>query len=234
MALVKYGGGIVQMSGSMAGNTFARNRYGNYVRARTKPVNPNSAGQVSIRNTLSALVEAWNETLSDAERAAWRLYASNVAMTNKLGETINLSGFNHYVRSNSIRLFAGPATRIDAGPTTFSLPEVDPVFNVACQNDNTIDITYDDTMDWADEPTGQIMVFMGVPQSPGRNFFAGPYKYAWRAVGVDNAGPTSPSEGNSPPFVITPGQLVWFYARISRADGRLTTKFHIGPITVAS
>ncbi|GAI58374.1 unnamed protein product, partial [marine sediment metagenome] len=39
MALVKYGGGITQMSGSIAGNTFARNRYGNYVRSRTKPIN---------------------------------------------------------------------------------------------------------------------------------------------------------------------------------------------------
>ncbi|GAH13494.1 unnamed protein product, partial [marine sediment metagenome] len=49
MSLVKYGGGIVQMSGSIAGNTFARNRYGNYVRARTKPINPNSDRQVVVR-----------------------------------------------------------------------------------------------------------------------------------------------------------------------------------------
>ena len=216
MALVKYGGGIIQMSGSIAGNTFARNRYGNYCRARTKPVNPNTTGQQSIRNTMSALVEAWNETLSDAQRIGWRLYADSVAMANKLGETINLSGFNHYVRSNSIRLFAGPATRIDAPPTTFSLPEVDPTLSIICQNDNTIDITYDDTLDWADEPTGQIMLFMGRPQSPGRNFFAGPWKYAWRAIGEAGVNPVSPSVGNSPPWVITPGQEVWFYARISK------------------
>ena len=234
MALVKYGGGIIQMSGSIAGNTFARNRYGNYMRARTKPVNPNTGRQGNIRDTISALAAAWNDELNAAERAAWNLYGANVAMQNKLGETIHLSGFNHYVRSNSIRLFAGPASRIDPGPTDISLPVADPLFTVACQNDNTIDITYDDTMPWCDLDNEQMMVFMGSPQNPGKNFFAGPWRYAWRAVGDSMAAPTSPSEGNTPPFVITPGQKVWFYARITKADGRLTTRFFAGPITVSA
>ncbi|GAH28464.1 unnamed protein product, partial [marine sediment metagenome] len=38
MALVKYGAGIIQMSGSIAGDVHARNRFGNYIRPRTKPV----------------------------------------------------------------------------------------------------------------------------------------------------------------------------------------------------
>ena len=59
MALIKYGGGIVDMSGSIAGNTHARNRFGNYMRARTKPVNPNSDRQVAIRAIVSYLAEFW-------------------------------------------------------------------------------------------------------------------------------------------------------------------------------
>ena len=234
MALVKFGGGIIQASGSIAGNTFARNRYGNYMRARTKPVNPNTARQGTIRASMSALVEAWNDELTEAQRTAWRLYADTVAMTNKLGESIKLSGFNHYVRSNSIRLQCGPASRIDSGPTEFSLPVVDPTLTVTCQNDNTIDIAYDDTMPWCDLDNEQMMIFMGSPQSAGRNFFAGPWRYAMRIVGNAIAAPTSPSEGNTPPFVITPGQKVWFYARISKADGRLSNKFYDGPNTVAA
>ncbi|GAI01350.1 unnamed protein product, partial [marine sediment metagenome] len=45
MALIKYGGGIVQISGSIAGTVFARNKMGNYARPRTKPVNPRTARQ---------------------------------------------------------------------------------------------------------------------------------------------------------------------------------------------
>lgn len=232
-ALVKYGGGIIQMSGSIAGNTFARNRSGNYMRARTKPVNPNSERQGNIRASLSALVEAWTDELTDAQRIAWRLYADTVAMTNRLGESIKLSGFNHYVRSNSIRLFSG-ASRIDPGPTEFSLPVVDPDLTVTCKNDNRMDIAFDDTMPWCDIDGEQIMLFMGSPQNPGKNFFAGPWRYMWRAIGNSITPPTSPTENVQGPYVITPGQKVWFYARISKIDGRLTNKFFTGPVTVAS
>lgn len=231
MALVKYGGGIIQMSGSLAGNTFARNRYGNYVRARTKPVNPNTSRQGTIKSAMSALVEAWNDELNDTQRTAWNLYGSSVAMTNKLGESIKLSGFNHYVRGNSVRLFTG-ASRIDAGPTEFSLPVVDPTLAVTCGNDNRMDIAFDDTMPWCDIDGEQIMLFMGKPQSPGRNFFAGPWRYAWRAIGNSETPPTSPTESVEGPYVITPGQKVWFYARISKIDGRLSNKFFEGPVTV--
>ena len=234
MAQVKYGGGIVQMSGSIAGNTFARNRYGNYVRAKSKPVNPNTSRQSSIRNTVSALTEAWNETLTQVQRDAWNLYADSVAMTNKLGETIHLSGFNHYVRSNSIRLFAGAATRIDAGPTVFSLPEVDPVFTVVGNNDNTIDIVFDATMDWIDLDDAHMMVFLGRPQSAGRNFFAGPWRYVTRLDGDAITPITSPEAAVAVPFAITPGQKIWAYARISYDDGRLSTKFQVGPIIVTA
>jgi len=107
MALVKYGGGIIQMSGSIAGNTYARNRYGNYARARTKPVNPNSAQQQVIRGAMQELTTRWAQTLTALQRAAWNLYGTNVAMLNKLGETIKLSGFNHYLRSNIPRVQIG-------------------------------------------------------------------------------------------------------------------------------
>ncbi len=97
MALIKFGGGVVQMAGSIAGNVFARNRYGNYARARTKPVNPNSARQVVIRAAIAYLTQHWNGTLTPAERTAWNSYAAAVTMKNRLGENINLTGFNHFI-----------------------------------------------------------------------------------------------------------------------------------------
>jgi len=100
MALVKFGGGVVQMSGSIAGDTFARNRYGNYCRARTKPTNPNTSRQQDVRASLAFLTDRWSNTLTALQRAAWNLYGDSVAMTNRLGETTKLTGFNHYIRSN--------------------------------------------------------------------------------------------------------------------------------------
>ena len=122
MAQVKYGGGIIQMSGSIAGNTFARNRFGNYVRARTKPVNPNSDRQVAARARVSFLSEYWASDLSAVNRGLWDTYAAAVAMKNKLGESIKLTGFNHFIRTNAVRM--GVALPVlEPGPTILSLPE---------------------------------------------------------------------------------------------------------------
>lgn len=224
MALIKFGGGVVQMTGSIAGNTYARNRYGNYSRARTKPTNPNTALQQVVRNTMAYLTDRWANDLTSAQRTAWNLYGSSVAMKNRLGESIFLTGFNHYIRSNSILKRSG-RTVVDAGPTVFELPAADPTFSMACaQTDNKGTFTYDDTMAWANEDNGWMHMFMGSPQNPQRNFFAGPWRLYSAVAGSLGSPPSSPGD-SSAPFAMSTGQRVWVYARISRADGRLSEPF---------
>lgn len=224
MALVKYGGGIIQMSGSIAGNTYARNRFGNYARARTKPTNPNSSPQQSVRSAVSDAVGRWANTLTAAQRTAWNLYADSVDMLNRLGETVQLSGFNHYVRSNSILIRDGH-TPVDDGPTIFSLPEADGDFAISISEaTQLISVVFDDTLDWCDEDDAFMFVFMGRPQNPQRNFFAGPWLFADTIDGDSVAAPTTP-ETLACPIVCTEGQRVWAYARIALPDGRLSTLF---------
>ena len=224
MALIKFGGGIVGMSGSIAGTTFSRNHYGSYARARTKPINPSTAGQQVARAALSFLADRWAQTLSAAQRTAWNLYGSSVAMTNRLGETTYMTGFNHYIRSNSILKRSG-RTVVDAGPTVFELPATDPTFSIACaQTDNKCTFTYDDTAAWANEDNGWMHMFMGQPQNAQRNFFGGPWKL-FAAVAGNNGAPPSSPDAVAGPFVMTELQRVWVYARISRADGRLSAPF---------
>jgi len=224
MALIRFGGGIVGMSGSIAGDTFARNRFGSYNRARTKPINPNTARQQTVRNSLALLSTRWAQTLTSAQRTAWNLYASSVAMKNRLGESIYLTGFNHYLRSN-IPLVQNSLTVVDAGPTTFELPEKDPTFAIAAaESTQTITYTFDDALGWANEVGGYLLKYQGKPQNPQRNFFAGP----WRLHGIiTGAGtpPTTPDPETSPPFAFAQYQRQWCYGRIIRADGRLSEVF---------
>ena len=224
MALVKYGGGIVQMTGSLAGNVFARNRSGNYVRCKTVPVNPNTALQQACRSCISQLTTRWNETATVAERTAWNLYADSVEVQNRLGETMNLSGFNQYIRSNSVRkdLTAG---FVDAGPTDFSLPETDSSLAVVISEaSQELSISFDDQMDWLNEDGGALMISMGSPQESSRNFFGGPYRVAGLVEGDSTTAPTTPST-ISVPFAVAEGQKVWIRARILRADGRVSNFF---------
>jgi len=151
MALAKYGGGIIQLSGSIAGNTFARNRFGNYVRARTKPINPKSNLQNAIRASIAYLADRWSNTLDDAKRQAWNTYGDRVNMLNRLGEVIHLSGYNHYIRSNAILRYY-VQTLVDDGPALFEIPAQDNTLAVTANTaDQKLYISFDNTLDWAKE-----------------------------------------------------------------------------------
>ena len=232
MALVKYGGGIMQMSGSLAGNTFARNRSGNYVRSRTKPVNPNSTRQSFIRAGLAFLTSRWSTDLTPVQRTAWNLYASSVSMQNKLGESIYLSGFNHYIRSNIIRKQLALAI-IDDGPVIFEIPAADPTFAItASEATQQITSSYDAGMDWATATGAYMVIYGGKPQNAQRNFFAGPWRVFGVVSGVDAAPPESPNITASP-FAFAELQRLWCYARILKLDGRLSEKFRANTFCVA-
>jgi hypothetical protein len=232
MALVKFGGGVVQMSGSIGGTTYGRNRYGNIARARTTPVNANTARQSAIRAIMSSVSQSWFSILTASQRAAWGVYASNVAATNKLGEVIYLSGYNQFIKSNVAAQNAGLAAISDA-PTIFTLPGEDTSFaveiSVASQE---LSVTVDDTDDWLDEVGGAIIVQMGMPQNDSIEFFGGPYRHADSIDGDATTPPTIPAI-IACPFPVAADQKVWTRGRIIRADGRLSDWFRVNSIVGA-
>lgn len=224
MALVKFGGGIIEMRGAIAGTVFSRNSSGNYARAKTTPINPNSEFQQAVRAAVAFLTDRWAQTLTANQRAAWNLYAANVTILNRLGESINISGFNHYIRSNSSRKVGGQ-TVIDDGPVIFEIPAQDPEFACTAKEDTQhIVMTCDTGMDWSTEDGAYLYIYQGIPQNAQINFFAGPWRWIATAPGIDPGGTSSPA--NLPAvFAISEGQRLWIYGRISRADGRLSEKF---------
>lgn len=231
MALIRYGGGVVQMSGSIAGDTFARNRFGNYSRARTKPVNPKSSGQSLMRSIVAYLAEAWHDQLSSTQRTAWETYAAAISMKNKLGEVIKLTGFNHFIRSNSVIMQHGNVI-IKPGPADLALPAKDPSFAIVAYADTQkIHITFDNTLPWATQPNGFMEFYMGRPQLATRNFFNGPWRNTGTRPGATPA-PTPPTLEDAI-FTLVTGQKIWVYARISEDDGRLSERFRASCTVVA-
>ncbi|GAI36760.1 unnamed protein product, partial [marine sediment metagenome] len=126
--LVKYGGGILDMRGSIGGQTHARNRFGSYIRARTSPVNPKSSRQVGARIMMMYLAEQWRESpMDNAKREAWATYAAGVDWRNKVDQVVHLTGFNMFIRSNAALIRAG-GTLVTDGPPDIGLPPGDPDF----------------------------------------------------------------------------------------------------------
>jgi len=232
MALIKFGAGVVQMAGKIAGTVFARNRYGSYARAGTKPTNPNTERQSEVRAAIGLLNHYWQTMLDDAQRTAWGVYANNVPMVNRLGETQNFSAYNHFCRVNACRLAAG-LTILGEAPTTYQLGEQDPTFDVAADvSDNKIKITFDGTFGWAQETGGYMLIYQGQPCAATRNYFGGPFRYIGKIAGDNSTPPTSPAE-LAPYYTLVAGQKQFVQARILRADGRLS-EFFRGSVLVTA
>jgi len=95
-------------SGSFAGETSSRNRFGQYVRNRSIPVNPNSTNQGTVRARLSNNAAAWR-VLTDLQRAGWASLGSDITRNDSLGQTYTLTGFQAYCLVNNNNLAAGNA-----------------------------------------------------------------------------------------------------------------------------
>lgn len=220
------------MSGSLGGNCFARNRFGNYVRTKTKPVNPNTNSQQQVRDALAALTEDWETELDAAQRISWASYAGSIPMKNRLGETIYLTGFNHFIRSNA-ELLRHKGVFIEPGPTTLSLPTKDTLF--ACTGGvaaAVISVVFDPAQTWNTVTGGHMWIYVGKPRKSTRNFFAGPWKFGKVLDGNTGTPLTSPQTFASPyPLIL--GQLISCYARIQTSDGRISEAF-VSTFTVAA
>lgn len=234
MALVKYGAGIVQMSGSIAGDVHARNRFGNYIRPRTKPVNPHSYRQEAARTIVSHLAERWHGTLTSVQRGLWNVYAAAVAMKNRLGETIHLTGFNHYIRSNAANLMCRAVIKDDA-PSILSLPTKDIILQ--CTEEDVagqkFTFTFDDT-GWVpnDDPKLNLLLYQGQPQLISRHFFATPWRYMGTITDGD-AGIGNTKELDAA-FSFAVGQKVWFQARQMTVSRRVSELWTLDPRTIVA
>lgn len=103
----------VPQSGSVAGVTSSRNRFGQYRRTRAIPVNPATAAQLVQRGRLSANAAAWR-ALTSAQRAGWNDMAQSLTFVDALGSSYSPTGFNAFVSVNNNNLDAGNAVVSDA------------------------------------------------------------------------------------------------------------------------
>lgn len=177
---------FTQASGSIGGQTFSHNKGGMYTRARRTPTNPNTLRQQIVRSAVGGAANMWN-ALTDAQRAAWKLYGENVPVLNRLGDPIILSGQQQFIRTNSLIASAvntsanwtDPVplalTPIAAAPTIFNTGAAPASYTgyVAPGTDG-LSIGINLTAEADDD--GTLLIYFGRPQNPGRSFYKGPYQ----------------------------------------------------------
>lgn len=99
----------VPRSGSYQGITSSRNQFGQYVRTRATPVNPNTAFQGVVRSRMAGNASAWR-ALTGTQQAGWAALGSAISRTDSLGQSYTLNGFQAYCLVNNNKLAAGDAT----------------------------------------------------------------------------------------------------------------------------
>lgn len=102
----------VPQSGSVAGVTSSRNRFGQYRRSRAVPVQPRTPKQTSIRAAFTSAASLWR-TLSDPQRTAWNDYAAQIVRNDSLGSSYSPTGAALFTGSSAL----DPISNISAPPT---------------------------------------------------------------------------------------------------------------------
>lgn len=211
---------FTQVSGSVGGLTFAHNRGGLYTRARSIPVNPNTALQQTVRSLMAQLSQAWSVALTDAQRLGWDAYAATTPVINRLGDQTFLTGQNMYVRGNLPRM-QGTLLRIDDAPAAFGLPTLQTGIVVGATGTNDFDVPFVNTDEWANQNAGALLIYQSPPVSAAINFYKGPFAFAGEQLGDSTTAPTTPVT-ISGIYPLLAGQQLFIRTRAVTDDGRLS------------
>jgi len=167
-------------SGSMAGSTASRNRFGQYLRSRAIPVNPGTNAQGAVRARFAANSAAWR-ALTSGQRAGWSGLGISMTRTDSLGQTNTLQGNQAYISVNNNRVMTGltpvsdaPGVATPVSLLTVTLTLTAAAFSIAYTATPLAAATY-------------LAVYASPQRSAGRN-----YESDFRLIKVSAAAAASP------------------------------------------
>lgn len=157
----------IPQSGSVAGQTSSRNRFGQYIRTRAIPVNPSTPFQSAVRARLAGNATAWRD-LTDLQRDGWTSLGIQMGRQDSLGQYYDLTGAQAYASVNNNRLAAGDAVVSDA-PALTTPNALATVTLTGAAGTPALSLAF------TVSPLGgaeRLFVYASPPRSAGRNFEA--------------------------------------------------------------
>lgn len=176
---------VARISGSSGGTVFSHNRGGMYFRNRSTPITSTTSFALEAKNRLAFFSQGWR-SLSEANRLAWKQYASEKPIIDTLGDSRIMTAANAYIRLNS-RLAA-------AGLAAITVPPIDapppPLVSVALTADigaGSVSLAYTGTPLAAGN---RLWLQAAVTDSPAIVYV----KNLLRFIGVSSAAAASPMD----------------------------------------
>jgi hypothetical protein len=219
---------LTASSGSVGETVFSRNQHGPYTRDRTVPTDPQTLRQRAVRNIFGVLSTAWCAELTETERQGWDAFALAVRTRTALGRSTNAGGLGTYIGANVPRIQAlvGGSPRVDQAPTLYTAPPVTSVTRIVLNIvDDTIHPFFDPTDAWASELDAAMLFYVSAPRPLTVNFWKGPYRLTGKVLG-GSPPPSSPAT-LAIPIPAGPDERVFVRARVTTADGRLSSSIRV-------
>lgn len=217
-------------SGSLNGITASHNKGGQYFRKRSIPTNPNSSRQQTMRAAFGSAVNAWANLLTETTRLEWKTYAQNVTFTDKLGQPLQLSGQQAFIRSYSLRAWLG-LTLTTSAPTIYNtgspITSIKPIITAPANSIGVASPNVSTTLQFAVPPDddGDIIIQLSTPLGETTKFFKGPYQYSATVAATATTATATwdgLTLGLSQETLLSSGQIRAMRARVLYDDNRLS------------
>ena len=106
MARVKFSPIVTNISGSVGGVTFQRNKFGHTMRQKPLPTFTPSVSQLAVRTHMATVQRAW-QALTDAQRTQWNRFLDFSGQTIKHDKSVLLTGHTLFLKYQLLRLTGG-------------------------------------------------------------------------------------------------------------------------------
>lgn len=215
MALIKPIHG--EMKGSIGGNTYQGNPYGQIVRQRVKPVDPNTTIQNEFRQNFNNASSVW-KGLTAAEKSAWATYADTAPRLNKFGDTIFLAARAMFMSITSFQQAVGVAV-VPTAPTVPGNAINDPTLSFFAST--AIGLRIDAPTVVPTSPAASLIRATVLPGSE-RVFYKGPYNYRSSLLSTS----TLP-QVVIPAAALNVGDTIYIVTRSIDEDGRISPNLYL-------
>lgn len=211
----------VPQSGSVAGVTSSRNRFGQYRRTRATPVNPNTPAQSGIRAILSGCSSNW-ASLTPTEKTSWNVWAALHPRTDSLGQVYTMTGAQAFNAVNCLLVMIGAAA-VTMPPAD---PVIDPPALVSITPTLASPTAWDNiSIDFTPSPVPaghNLLLYLSPPKSGGSSF-CGDLRYLTKALAAATTTVDVAAEYTGKFGVAAEGQNIFARARLIRlADGNVS------------
>jgi len=169
MAKVKYSALLESMRNKLNGSVASRNRYGNYWRNKTSPINRQTEWQTAVRAQFANNSSAWRG-LTASQRESWNAASANFPFTDVFGDQLTLSGNSLYLKLNQNLQNMGEST-ISEPPLPVAVPDAGSVTVLA--TGGTVTVQADGTPG----TNGTFMIYVAANVSPGKQYVKNLYKF---------------------------------------------------------